>query len=118
MTIFNILFGDTLMTNTHKTRIHSLLAIALLAAIAFGQQTAMAQSAKDAPVDSSGSVLHGRTKHVALLIMRVAHNENRYRLYTDLAQLSGVTNLNFGNLPPFYYAAHDGVSISTLRKKV
>ena len=66
MKILNIPFGVTLMTNTHKTRIRLLLAIGLLAAIVFGQQTAMAQPLYS---EDRNSVLAGRNIAVANAIM-------------------------------------------------
>ena len=107
MTTFNITIGDTLMTNTHKIRIRSLLAIGLLAAIVFGQQTAMARSI----VNSPGSVLHGRTIQVAHKIIEAlgpgftqynqvtnfAQLSGYYNQVTNLAQLSGITSLNLHN---------------------
>ncbi len=49
MNIFNIPFGDTIMTKFCKTRIYSLPAIGLLAAVVFAQQTAMAQTTDQTP---------------------------------------------------------------------
>ncbi len=132
MNIFNIPFGDTLMTNTHQTRIRSLLAIGLLAAIVFGQQTAMAQyrgyrgTSANGPVDpndpvdsrdrfnSPDSVLHGRTKHVAIFIMQGLYHRT-YNQVTNLAQLSGITSMDFGDHSHFRYNTsfpyYDGVNV-------
>ena len=105
MKILNILFGDTIMTKYDKTRISSLLAIGLLAAI-LAQQTSMAQT-----VNSPGSVLHGRTRQVAHKIIEAlgpgftqynqvtnfAQLSGYYNQVTNLAQLSGITSLNLHN---------------------
>ena len=74
----------------HKVRIHSMLAIGLLAAI-LAQQTSMAQR----PLDSPGSVLHGRTVAVANGILNeLRPSITQYSQVTNLAQLSGITSLN------------------------
>ncbi len=126
MKILNIPFGDTIMTNTHKTRIHSLLAIiGLLAAIVFVQQTSMAQL-----VDSPESALHGRNQIVAKAIMselgflpplkvysrgiaygRLSDGVGRqnpydypdYNQVTNLAQLSGITSLHIHGVMAHLY---------------
>ena len=94
MKTFNIPFGGTLMTNTHKTRIRSLLAIGLLAAI-FAPQISMAQSTPppEGTVNNPGSVLHGRTIKVADEILRKLPGITRYDQVTDLAQLSSVSSM-------------------------
>ena len=95
MRIFNIRFGDTIMTRMHKTRIHLLLAIGLLAVV-FAQQTSMAQTPPPpaGPVNSPGSVLHGRTVQAANAILRQLRGITRYNQVTNLNQLSGITSLS------------------------
>ena len=119
MKILNIPFGDTIMTKLYKTRIRSLLVIGLLAAVVFGQQTAMAQvqfhEGYYTNLNSPGSLLHGRNGAVANAIMSelgIISSLKRYRSgipygvatqridssyynqVTNLAQLSGITSLH------------------------
>ncbi len=94
MKTFNIPFGDTIMTNTHQTRIHSLLAIGMLAAI-LAQQTSTAQTTPppDGTVDDPDSVLHGRTTAVADAILSQLPGITEYDQVTDLGQLSSVSRM-------------------------
>ena len=100
MKIIDISFGDTIMTNTHKTRIHSLLALAigLLAAI-LAQQISTAQTTPPqgvgGTVNSPDSVLHGRTIRVADEILRQLPGITQYNQVTNLTQLSSVASLYF-----------------------
>ncbi len=88
MAIFNIPFGDTIMTKLYKTRISSMLAIGLLAAI-LAQQTSTAET-----VNSPGSVLHGRTTEVADDILNaLGIGFRQYNQVPNLAQLRSITSL-------------------------
>ena len=95
MKIFNIPFGDTIMTRMHKTRIRSLLAIGLLAAILASQiSTAQTTPPPEGTVNSPDSVLHGRTTVVANSILRQLPSIPSYNQVTNLNQLSGITSLS------------------------
>lgn len=73
-----------------------MLAIGLLAAIVFAQQTATAQTTPppEGTVNSPGSVLHGRTIQVANAIVNQLAGITGYNQVTNTAQLSGVTDMN------------------------
>ena len=104
MKIFNIPFGDMIMTQLYKTRISSLLAIGLLAAILASQiSTAQTTPPPEGTVDSPSSVLHGRTIAVADKILYELgrgipryNRITRYNQVTNFSQLSGITSLSIG----------------------
>ena len=85
-------------TKLYETRIRSLLAIGLLAAI-LAQQNAMAQTTPppEGTVNSPGSVLHGRTTRVADAILSQLPSITEYNQVTNLVQLSSITNLNLAS---------------------
>ncbi len=78
----------------HKIRIHSLLAIGLLAAILASQiSTAQTTPPPADTVNSPGSVLHGRTTVVANRILQQLDGITQYNQVTNQNQLHGIISI-------------------------
>ena len=82
------------MTKLHKTKISSMLIIGMLASVLAHLENAWRQDISvNSIINSSGSVLHGRTKHVADSILDALPGITQYNQVTNANQLTNVLGI-------------------------
>ena len=111
MAIFNIPFGDTIMTRMHKTRIGSLLAIGLLAAVILPQQNAMGQTNRYGSNDATLSALT-----LSGIEFLFSPYKRLYKVYVDLTATTVAATPNDPGATVKIYSGPPGTVRSTANR--